>query len=153
MYEGEKIPKHRAAVEVHLLDGSSFTGEFFVAPRGRVSDLLNDSREFLPFEHLDGTVTFIAKAQISYVTPLKATPESNEPPVATNPYRVLDVSESIDDETLRETYHQLCRDNHPDRIQAMGLSPEFIRLANRRMQAINQAYEQISRTRRMGNGH
>ena len=39
------------------------------------------------------------------------------------------------------------RDNHPDRLMANGVPAEFIELANRKLAAINAAYDTIARER------
>ncbi|MCA8907147.1 MAG: molecular chaperone DjiA [Rhodospirillaceae bacterium] len=63
------------------------------------------------------------------------------------PYAVLGVHPSITDESLKEVYRRLVRDNHPDRLSGMGVPGEFITLANERLARINNAFHRIRRAR------
>ena len=44
-------------------------------------------------------------------------------------------------------YRALMREHHPDRLTAEGMPKEMIELATRETQAINAAYDRISRER------
>jgi len=70
-------------------------------------------------------------------------------PELTDPYVILGVSYVADDEEIRQTYRRLVRENHPDRLIARGVPPEFIRLATDKLAAINGAYEKIRAERGM----
>jgi DnaJ like chaperone protein len=48
-----------------------------------------------------------------------------------------------DDEELKQAYRRLVRENHPDSLMARGVPQEFIKLANDKLAAINNAYEKI----------
>lgn len=62
-----------------------------------------------------------------------------------DPFAVLGVSRDDSLEEVRRAYRALVAENHPDRLIARGLPEEFIAVANRRMAAINEAYEAITR--------
>ncbi|MGI9426079.1 MAG: TerB family tellurite resistance protein [Hyphomicrobiaceae bacterium] len=62
-------------------------------------------------------------------------------------YTVLGVDAAISNDALRQHYRQLVRDNHPDRAVARGVPEEFIEMANRKLAAINAAYDEITRER------
>lgn len=64
-------------------------------------------------------------------------------PDLTDPYVILGLSYVADDEELKQTYRRLVRENHPDSLMARGVPPEFIKLANDKLAAINSAYEKI----------
>jgi len=64
-----------------------------------------------------------------------------------SPYDVLEVDPSISDEELKQHYRKLVRENHPDRLMARGVPEEFIEIANKKIAAINQAYDEIARER------
>lgn len=64
-----------------------------------------------------------------------------------NPYAVLGLTPSASDGELRQRYLALVRENHPDALMAHGLPHEFLALADRKLAAINAAYEDIRRTR------
>jgi DnaJ like chaperone protein len=64
-------------------------------------------------------------------------------PELTDPYVILGLSYSADDNELRQTYRRLVRENHPDSLIARGVPGEFIKLATDKLAAINTAYEKI----------
>lgn len=68
-------------------------------------------------------------------------------PELTDPYVILGLSYSADDNELKQTYRRLVRENHPDSLMARGVPPEFIKLATDKLAAINNAYEAIVKER------
>lgn len=62
-------------------------------------------------------------------------------------YAVLGLKPDISDADLRSHYRRLVRDNHPDAATARGVPEEFIEMANRKLAAINAAYEEVARER------
>lgn len=68
-------------------------------------------------------------------------------PELTDPYVILGVGYTADDEEIRQTYRRLMRENHPDSLMARGVPEEFIKLANDKVAAINSAYEKIKAER------
>jgi DnaJ like chaperone protein len=50
---------------------------------------------------------------------------------------------------LKSHYHKLVLDNHPDRMIARGVPPEFVSLAGKKVAAINAAYEELAKERRI----
>jgi DnaJ like chaperone protein len=70
-------------------------------------------------------------------------------PDAEDPYLILGVDHTAPDEEIKRTYRLLVRENHPDSLIARGVPPEFLRLANDKLAAINGAYERIRRERRI----
>jgi len=68
-------------------------------------------------------------------------------PELTDPYVILGLSYSADDNELRQTYRRLVRENHPDSLMARGVPQEFIKLATDKLAAINSAYEKIQTER------
>ncbi len=77
-------------------------------------------------------------------------PRSTPPPgrnAFRNPYEVLGCSPRDPDEKIRKAYRSLVARNHPDRFIGLDLDKEFIDLAARRFQEIQEAYEQIRRSR------
>lgn len=135
-----KIPKTKILVEIVLNDGQSVHGTIFTSPQGRMTDVLNDERQFLPIDRADGTFMALAKTAIRYVTPLAAEGATYE---GNNPYQILGVKEGISREDLKKAYHQLSMENHPDRLKGFGLGGDYLELATRRMARINDAYGRI----------
>jgi DnaJ like chaperone protein len=66
-----------------------------------------------------------------------------------NPYDVLGIKPSVSNEELKTQYRRLVSDNHPDKLIARGVPPEFIAIATEKVATINEAYDSISRERGM----
>jgi DnaJ like chaperone protein len=66
-----------------------------------------------------------------------------------NPYDVLGVKPSISNEELKSQYRKLIAENHPDKLIARGVPKEFVSLATEKVAAINEAYDQIAKERRI----
>jgi DnaJ like chaperone protein len=64
-----------------------------------------------------------------------------------SPYEVLGVEPDISDEDLNARRRQLARENHPDALAAQGVPEEFLVLADRKLAAINAAYDAIMKER------
>ncbi len=139
--KGRAVEK-TAFLEFSLADGTTFEAKIFVPVQGRLTDVLNDERKFLPVETADGQLLALAKSAIKYVS----TPD---PEAAiyrgTNPYAILGVKEGASAEELKAAYHQLSMANHPDRIRSFGLGEDFQELATLNMTRINQAYALLAK--------
>ncbi len=61
-----------------------------------------------------------------------------------NPYEILGVDPQSDLETIRGAWRQAVRESHPDSMIARGVPEEAIKLAERRLIAVNRAWEEIS---------
>ena len=66
---------------------------------------------------------------------------------SSDPYKILGVERTISDDDLKRAYRALVRENHPDKLIAEGLPEELVELANEKLAAINDAYDQISADR------
>lgn len=64
-----------------------------------------------------------------------------------DPYLILGVTHVATEDEIKSTYRLLVRENHPDKLIARGVPPEFIKLANDKLAAINAAYEKILQER------
>jgi DnaJ like chaperone protein len=71
-------------------------------------------------------------------------------PELTDPYVILGLSYTADENELRQTYRRLVRENHPDSLMARGVPEEFLKLANDKLAAINTAYRRIRLERGLG---
>lgn len=69
--------------------------------------------------------------------------------VRCDPYEVLGITPDIDDKTLKRHYRKLVLDNHPDKMIARGVPPEFVSLATKKVATINAAYEAVAKERRI----
>lgn len=64
-------------------------------------------------------------------------------PELTDPYVILGLSYTADENEIRRTYRRLVRENHPDSLMGRGVPEEFVKLANDKLKAINAAYAKI----------
>ena len=62
---------------------------------------------------------------------------------AADPYVILGVSYVASEEEVHRSYRRLVKENHPDSLIGRGVPPEFVKLANDKLAAINAAYEKI----------
>lgn len=64
-----------------------------------------------------------------------------------DPYDVLGVDPSASMDDIRAAWRAQVRETHPDRLVARGVPEEAVKLAEKRMVAINRAWEEISESR------
>lgn len=64
-----------------------------------------------------------------------------------NPYDVLGVNPSVSNDELKSHYRGLIADNNPDKLLARGVPKEFVTIANKRIAAIDAAYDAIVKQR------
>lgn len=136
------ISTKQVGVEISLLDGSVLFGRLAVPVQGRLSDVLNDGRDFVPVECADGGFLALAKKAIKQVSLPAAAAAVYR---GDDPHRILGVRENVTLEELRKAYHQLCATHHPDRIRGLGLGADYEQLATQTMARINSAYAQLAR--------
>jgi DnaJ-domain-containing protein 1 len=141
MYDSsQKIPTVRLEVEIELDDGETLTGSIWLKPQGRLSDMLNDERAFIPFETTGGKFMMLKKSAFTSVAPVSESVSVYE---GNNPFQILGVSDNASPEEIKQAYHRLCAENHPDKLNAAGLSPDYVDMATSRMTRINDAYRRI----------
>ena len=68
-------------------------------------------------------------------------------PEKSDPYVVLGLDRSASKDEIKRVYRSLVRDNHPDKLIARGVPADAVEIANRKVAAINAAYDQIERER------
>ncbi|MEC7256885.1 MAG: molecular chaperone DjiA [Pseudomonadota bacterium] len=61
-----------------------------------------------------------------------------------DPYSVLGVSPDTPRDQIRAAWRQLVRETHPDRMIARGVPEEAVKLAEKRLRDINQAWDDIN---------
>jgi DnaJ like chaperone protein len=64
-----------------------------------------------------------------------------------NPYDVLGVNPSVSNDELKSHYRGLIADNNPNKLLARGVPKEFVTIANKRIAAIDAAYDAIVKQR------
>jgi DnaJ like chaperone protein len=60
-----------------------------------------------------------------------------------DPYAVLGVAVSAADDDIKRHYRKLVAETHPDKLIARGVPEEFVRIANDRLAALNDAWSRI----------
>lgn len=65
----------------------------------------------------------------------------------TSPYQVLGLEPSATDQELKKHYRKLILEHHPDRMRGDGVPEELIVIAERKMAAINAAYDTLAKER------
>ena len=65
------------------------------------------------------------------------------PDAAPDPYTVLGVSPDMPLPQIRKVWRGLVRESHPDRMVARGLPQEAVKMSEKRLVAINRAWEEI----------
>lgn len=64
-----------------------------------------------------------------------------------DPYHVLGLEPDASDAALKARHRELVRENHPDRLAADGVPPEYRVFADRKLAHINAAYDHIRKER------
>ncbi len=65
------------------------------------------------------------------------------PDAEPDPYDVLGMPHDATLDAIRKKYRQIVRETHPDQMQARGVPAEAVKLAERRLIAVNAAWEKI----------
>lgn len=60
-----------------------------------------------------------------------------------DPYEILGIGPGASDTELKAHYRREVQDTHPDRLIARGVPEEFVRIANDRLAALNEAWAQV----------
>lgn len=68
------------------------------------------------------------------------------PDAERDPYDVLGVPADASTAEIRKAWRKLVRETHPDQMIARGVPEEAVKLAEKRMIAINRAWEEINET-------
>lgn len=134
------VQKNAVLVEITLTDGASLRAKVFLPMQGRISDLLNDDRPFLPVES-EGEHLALAKSAIRQVR----FPSAQASYHGKCPYSVLGLREGATIEQIKKAYYELCSATHPDRVKGAGLGQDFVEFATQNMVRINSAYTQLTK--------
>ncbi len=62
-------------------------------------------------------------------------------------YAILGVDPTASDDEIKKSYRRMAKEYHPDVLQSRGLPPDFMKYANEKLQAINEAYGRIRQER------
>jgi len=62
-------------------------------------------------------------------------------------YAILEVEPTAADEEIKRSYRRLAKEYHPDTLAAKGLSEDFRKFSEEKMQAVNEAYARVKKER------
>ena len=68
-------------------------------------------------------------------------------PTLNDAYKVLGVTESDEQNTVKRAYRRLMNEHHPDKLVAKGLPPEMMEMAKEKTQQIQAAYDLICKAK------
>ena len=131
-----------------LVDGESLKGAIAVPKKHKLGDLLNSADKYILFKTNTGEPIYLAQTSIAAV-------QSNEKPSASqldrslkqfeqvNPYHILRVKPGVDKTTLRNSYHQLVKNYHPDQFANVELPKEVRAYLESVIQRLNAAYQEL----------
>lgn len=66
---------------------------------------------------------------------------------ADDPYGILDIDPGAGDEAIKGRHRELVKKHHPDQLASRGVPEDFRALADRKLAAINAAYDAIQKER------
>jgi DnaJ domain len=141
--------KASTAVEVTLEDGEIVTGRVFFAATRSLGDELNNASGFIDFEAYDGNRFFLAKGSVQVVRP-RAVPKADQLARAQtkndqfNPWTILGIADGSGKDEVREAYHRLVKQYHPDRFAGMELPIEVKDYLNSMARRVNAAYTALN---------
>ena len=138
MFERNRIDKPfgtertPVAIEVTLDSGEHLHGKVYVGAGRSVGEELNSPSGFIDFEAHHGQRSFLSKQSVQSIS-LQQIPRADQFARAQakssdfNPWLTLGLAENSGKEEIREAYHRLVKQYHPDR---------FLRLPRRRVQVL-----------------
>lgn len=97
--------------------------------------------EYHPFE--DVFLTEVAKIFEMDMREFRGLRAQFVPDATPDPYDVLGVSPDSSQKEIKKAWRDLVRETHPDRMIARGVPVEAVKLAEKRLIAINQAWEEL----------
>lgn len=136
-------------------------GEAFADNKGMLEDVL---AALFHIARADGALTrselaFLQQVQLGFGLDSLAWERARDgfnpraqtaaPEAGPDPYVILGVARDASDETLRQTWRRLMRENHPDSLAARGVPQEFVKRATEKVAEINAAWDRVKRERKL----
>ena len=165
----QRTYRHRNEINVTLrMSGAAapVAATVFASLGERASDLMNDTRAFIPVRLASGETMIVAKSQIASITEETADPCEEKPKSklhgedfsaapklqenALKPfdvYAALKIAPTATNEEVRAAYKARMKAVHPDALAALGLDEEIGKAAVLAAQKVNYAYQKIMRER------
>ncbi len=164
----QRTYRHRNEINVLLTmstGNAPVAATVFTSLGERASDLMNDSRAFIPVRLCSGATMIVAKSQIASIIEAEthqedagpnriygedfsteSKPEEKQPKLF-DAYAILRVSPSATNDEIRAAYKARMKAVHPDTFASLGLDEEISKAAVLATQKVNYAYQKIMRER------
>lgn len=149
------VNRTRQRVRLVTFNDTVIEGDVFIAYNQRVSDLLNDDRDFLPVMSTSGEMRAFAKRAIMEIQLINAAPvETNDDSgftaiMAGNAYDLLGAPHDADDGFVRAVYLDRMRSVDPEAIARATENPDLIAAAAHLRARYTAAYDAISHSRQV----
>jgi DnaJ-domain-containing protein 1 len=119
----DNIEKQKVFIRLSLVNNETMEGFIFLSPEERVSDVLNNEKDFLPLELVTGEMTIIIKKEILRVMPTHDFNHVMNHLWSNNPYHILGLDNDATLEDVQARYKELLTQFHPDILKKAGLHP------------------------------
>ncbi len=159
MATGSKQAINRTRCKVRLVGFNDMLteGYVFLAYSQRLSDLLNDDRDFLPLETDEGEVKVISKRAIMEVEVLEMEKPNQRGArlddvvsvLSANAYDILGTPHNADDATIRLQYLELKDAVSAERIAALTANKDLLLAADQIGKRYDSAYDSITNARKI----
>lgn len=158
------VPDSEAPRIERLFDLAKQTTDGFEAYASQIADLFREERALLEdvldglfhIAKADGAVHEAEQRYLSSVAGIFGFSDEEYSRIrarhvreADDPWLVLGADRSWDDDTLKRHWRRLVAESHPDRQVALGLPPEAVAIATKRLAAINAAWDRIAAERKI----
>lgn len=140
-----RITKKKTPVEIVCSDGAVLIGFLFIGQQARLSDTLNDGRQFLPFENGLGEVTMLRKDTILRTTPLG---DACAAFTVGQARAILGLPPDAGADQAEAARATLTAAYGPGAVRELGLPEEYGDLARLYATRLDAAYDRIAGTRR-----
>lgn len=144
---GEYVPDPVALpARILLADGTVLKGNLLVASTKSLAGSLNSAQPFLEFEAHGGERSYVAKAQITSVTPVTVPKVASLNVRASDnfePCIILGISQKASRNEIREGYLLQVKKYHPDRFASLDLPDEVVAYLGAMLSRINAAYAML----------
>lgn len=159
MASGNKTTISRSRCKVRLINFNDHINEgyVFLAYGQRLSDLLNDDRDFLPLETDDGEVRVVSKRSIMEVEVLDAAAlgKSAEPAgefvslISGSAFDILGVAQGAEDGEIRLRYLALKESVSVEVVEKVSGNRDLANAASQLLNRYDAAYDSITNARKM----
>lgn len=154
----QTISRTRCKVRIVGFNDMLTEGFVFLAYNQRLSDLLNDDRDFLPIETDEGEVKVISKRAIMEVEVLEMEKAASAPGkrlddtvsvLSQNAYDVLGMPHDADDATIRLRYLELKDELTPASLAKSTGNRDLLHAAEQIARRYDAAYDSITNARKI----